>query len=101
MITPSGRKVTKGDREKKEREKKAVNSGHLVLWQRTQAAWANKLGLPDWNICLDIPVQVNLEPEFQILVPVSILVPLGPINWVTGTGNWIGTDWGCIPKSAS
>jgi hypothetical protein len=42
---------------------------------------ANKLGLPDRNVCLDILVQVNPEPEFQILVPVSILVPLGPINW--------------------
>ena len=29
-ITPSGRKVTQGEREKKERKKNAVNSEHLV-----------------------------------------------------------------------
>ena len=39
-ITPSGRKVTTSD---EEREKNAVNSGHLVPWQRTQAAWTNFL----------------------------------------------------------
>jgi ribosomal protein L34 len=37
MITPSGRKVTLSER----RRKNAVNSGHLVPWQRTQAAQAN------------------------------------------------------------
>ena len=40
-ITPSGRKVTTSERRKKEEKKKTVNSGHLVPWQRTQAAWTN------------------------------------------------------------
>ena len=35
-ITPSGRKVMAA----KESEKNAANSGHLVPWQRTQAAQA-------------------------------------------------------------
>ena len=40
MITPSGRKVTQAERrEKKERDKNAVNSGHLVPLQHTQATW--------------------------------------------------------------
>jgi hypothetical protein len=33
MITPSGRKVSVGEEKKKEREKNAVNSGHLVSQQ--------------------------------------------------------------------
>ena len=37
MITPSGRKVSEAERKRKN----AVNSGHLVPWQRTQAALAN------------------------------------------------------------
>jgi hypothetical protein len=37
MITPSGRKVIVG--EEKEREKMSLYSRHLVLGQRTQAAW--------------------------------------------------------------
>ena len=35
-ITPSGRKVT-GSEKKKKKRKNAINSGHLVPWQRTQA----------------------------------------------------------------
>ena len=34
-ITPSGRKVTRAETKK---EKNAINSGHLIPWQRTQAA---------------------------------------------------------------
>ena len=41
MITPSGRKVTQAEREKKE-ENNAINSGHLDPWHRTQAAQTNR-----------------------------------------------------------
>jgi hypothetical protein len=43
MITPSGRKVTSGEREKieeREKEKNAVNNGHFVPQQRPRAAHA-------------------------------------------------------------
>ena len=49
--TPSGRKVTR--RRERERERKrnnAVNSGHLVPWQRTKAVRANfrSCGYKEW-----------------------------------------------------
>ena len=40
MRTPSGRKVTQAERE---REKNAINSGHLVPCQRMQATRTNLL----------------------------------------------------------
>jgi hypothetical protein len=42
MITASGRKVSVGEEKRKKDERKnAVNSGHLVLCKRTQAARTN------------------------------------------------------------
>ena len=43
-ISPSGRKVTGAERGRK-KEKNAVNVGHLVPWQHTQAAQAKMLNL--------------------------------------------------------
>ena len=41
-IAPSSRKVSQAEKEREEeREKNAVKSGHLVPWQRTQAAQTN------------------------------------------------------------
>ena len=44
-ITPSGREVTTSEeeREKKKERKNAVNSGHLVPWQHTQATRTNSI----------------------------------------------------------
>ena len=44
MITPYGRKVSEAEREKREREKYAINSGHLFPRQRTQAALRSPYG---------------------------------------------------------
>ena len=42
-IISSGRKVSVGEKREKKERKNAFNSGHLVPWQRMQAARTNKI----------------------------------------------------------
>jgi hypothetical protein len=53
-ITPSERKVTGAERR---RRKPAINSGHLVSWQCTQAARAN---VYDWIVLVVVDINMQL-----------------------------------------
>ena len=58
MITHLGWKVSWAERE---REKNAVNSGHLVLWQHTQTA-RTQISRPKLPICTEVlPIDKNLQ----------------------------------------
>ena len=76
-ITPSGRKVTAGERRKKEREKNAFNSEHFVPRQRTQAARANYCCHP-YYVC------VCVCDLFSAYLFYTFFKRISPVNHIVG-----------------
>ena len=77
-ITPYGRKVNVAERKKEERDKNAVNSGHLVPWQCKQAAQTQYKILcvkrktpPPFEHIRDL-LQITLEKKSQIWLGVQV-----------------------------
>ena len=83
-ITPSGRQVTQAERREKMR-KNAVNSGHLVSCQCTQAARINNAV----NSGHLVPCSA-LKPFSQLLIPMAHFVTsICPLRG-TVRGRWCG-----------